>query len=186
MRKIAGNRRILAGSSQGRKVLAALVESSPAGNEPEVVFIDFAGVDYVTSSFIRESLASYRDFARANLGNVYPILANANEEVAEEIEFFARERGDVFWMCSLDSEGNATGGRLIGTLDPAQRSTFEIVARMGAASAPELASLFRDLGVGATAWNNRLSALCSKGILKERRKGKTKFFSLALEENNGS
>jgi hypothetical protein len=36
-------------------------------------------------------------------------------------------------------------------------------------------------GVGPTAWNNRLSNLASRGLLIERRGGKTKTFAPVLE-----
>jgi len=34
--------------------------------------------------------------------------------------------------------------------------------------------------VGATAWNNRLSALAAKGLIMEQRRGKTKIFRPVL------
>jgi hypothetical protein len=71
--------------------------------------------------------------------------------------------------------------RLIGELDPAQRSTFEAVIELGAITAPELAVRFPSQGIGATASNNRLSALATKGLLVERKKGKSKSFRPLLE-----
>jgi hypothetical protein len=55
------------------------------------------------------------------------------------------------------------------------------VTRIGAASAPELANRFTDNNIGPTAWNNRLSGLAAKGLLVERRQGKSKSFSPLLE-----
>ena len=40
---------------------------------------------------------------------------------------------------------------------------------------------FADQRIGATAWNNRLSALATKGLLVERKQGKSKSFSPLLE-----
>ena len=101
--------------------------------------------------------------------------------VAEELDFFVRSRGDVVWSCELDFQGTVIAARLIGQLDPAQRVTFNAVLESGAISAPELATRFADAGIGTTAWNNRLSALANKGLLVERRQGKSKLFSPLLE-----
>ena len=68
-----------------------------------------------------------------------------------------------------------------GDLDPAQRSTFEAALALGAITAPALAARIADQRIGATAWNNRLSALAAKGLLVERRQGKSKSFSPLLE-----
>ncbi|NJO33858.1 MAG: hypothetical protein HC869_12650 [Rhodospirillales bacterium] len=51
----------------------------------------------------------------------------------------------------------------------------------GAITAPELAARFSHQGIGPTAWNNRLSALATKGLLVERKQGKSKSFSPLLE-----
>jgi hypothetical protein len=48
-------------------------------------------------------------------------------------------------------------------------------------TAPELALRFSDQSIGPTAWNNRLSGLAAKGVLVERKVGKTKSFSPLLE-----
>lgn len=50
-----------------------------------------------------------------------------------------------------------------------------------ATTATELATLFADQSIGPTAWNNRLSGLAAKGLVVERRSGKTKSFSPLLE-----
>jgi hypothetical protein len=87
----------------------------------------------------------------------------------------------VLWCCVLNEEGAVSNARIIGELDPAQRATFDTVAHLGEATAPELAAQSGGNSIGPTAWNNRLSALAAKGLLVERRGGKTKSFSPLLE-----
>jgi STAS-like domain of unknown function (DUF4325) len=178
--ELAEQRNILAGSAPGRKLLAALIAATPSADVPEAVFLDFSGVEVVTSSFLRESVIGFRDFARNSLQNIYPVVANAASAVVEELEFFARHRGDVLWCCVLNQEGAVSNARIIGELDPAQRATFDTVVHLGVATAPELAAQSGGDGIGPTAWNNRLSALAAKGLLVERRGGKTKSFSPLL------
>jgi hypothetical protein len=130
---------------------------------------------------LREAVVAFRDYARLSLANVYPVAANLALPVIEELEFFLQSRNDVFWICNLDVNEQVSGARLLGDLDPAQRATFDAVCDLGAATAPELASRFPNQSIGPTAWNNRLSGLAAKGLLVERKVGKTKSFTPLLE-----
>lgn len=172
---------VLSGASPGRKVLSALIAATPTMGAPAPAFLDFDGIEVATASFLREAVIGFRDYARQSLPNVYPVVANMVPVVAEELDFFVRARGDVMWSCGLDAEDRVVGARLVGDLDPAQQSTFNAVIEFGAITAPELAARFTDQGIGATAWNNRLSVLATKGLLVERKRGKSKSFSPLLE-----
>ena len=172
---------VLSGAVAGRRLLSALIADTPSAAAPTCSFLDFSGVEVATASFLRESVIAFRDYARQSLPNIYPAVANLNPVVEEELDFYVRSRGDALWGCDLDSEGKAIAARLIGDLDPGQRTTFNAVLESGTISAPELALRFADAGIGPTAWNNRLSALASKGLLVERRLGKSKSFSPLME-----
>jgi hypothetical protein len=178
---LADDRRVLTGSAAGRKLLSALIDATERSPTPEIAFLDFAFIDVATSSFLRESVFGFRDYTRAALPNLYPVVANAEPGVLEELEFFVRHRSDALWCCRLDATGVASEARVLGDLDPIQRQTFEAVLQRGSTSAPELAAAAQTDGVGPTAWNNRLSALATKGLLIEHRTGKTKTFSPVLE-----
>jgi hypothetical protein len=172
---------VLSGAIPGRRLLSALIAATPSADTPTMALLDFTGVEVATASFLRESVIAFRDYARQALPNIYPVVANLPAAVAEELDFFVRARGDVLLSCDLDAKGDVVTARLVGDLDPAQRATFDVVREVGAISAPELAARFADQNIGATAWNNRLSALASKGLLIERRQGKSKSFSPLLE-----
>lgn len=172
---------VLSGAMAGRRLLSILIANTPAAETPAPAFLDFSGIEVATASFLREAVIGFRDYARLSLPNVYPAVANLTVAVAEELEFFVRARGDVLWSCELSSNDRVTTACLIGDLDPAQRATFEAVREVGGITAPELAVRFADAQIGPTAWNNRLSALASKGLLIERRQGKSKSFSPLLE-----
>lgn len=177
----AEGRRILAGGALGRKLLTALIGTVSSETEPQPLFLDFTDIDIATSSFLREGVIGFRDYARGSLKNVYPVVANAVSAVVEEFDFFLHQRSDAFWCCDLDTESAVKNVRLLGELDPGQRSTFESVRTLGSATAPELAQKFADGRIGPTAWNNRLSTLAAKGVLVERRSGRSKSFSSLLE-----
>jgi hypothetical protein len=179
--KLVDGRRVLSGGIPGRKLLTALIAATPSIDAPTRVFLDFAGIEVATTSFLREAVIGFRDYARRSLDTVYPVAANLAPAVLEELEFFLRARNDVFWVCNLDAHERVSGARLLGDLDPAQRTTFDAVRELGVVTAPELAARHPDQSIGPTAWNNRLSGLAAKGLLVERRAGKTKSFSPLLE-----
>jgi hypothetical protein len=179
---LANNQAILTGAQPGRRLFAKLVANASAQNEPAPAFLDFSGIDVATSSFLRESVIAFRDYARSTLSNLYPVIANAAEPVAEELAFFLCHRGDALWTCELDSAGAPINCRLLGELDEVHRATFDRVTQLGSASAPALAAQTgKGAAIGTTAWNNRLSNLAARGLLIERRGGKTKTFTPVLE-----
>jgi hypothetical protein len=172
---------VLSGAIPGRKLLTALIAATPSSNSPMPTFLDFDGIEVATASFLREAVIGFRDYARLSLQNVYPVAANLSLSVREELEFFVRARGDAIWSCDLDANDAVSKAQVIGELDPVQQATFDAVTQIGAVSAPELASRFTDNNIGPTAWNNRLSGLAAKGLVVERRQGKSKSFSPLLE-----
>lgn len=74
--------------------------------------------------------------------------------------------------------GEVRDPKILGELDEVHRSTFDLVARLG--TAPSLAAQSQE-SLAPTAWNNRLSNLAARGLLIERRSGKTKTFAPVLE-----
>jgi hypothetical protein len=184
LRLLTGGERILAGAQPGRSLFGQLVAKASAPSEPEPAFLDFSGVEVATASFLRESVVAFRDYARSTVPNLYPVVANAVEAITEELAFFLRHRSDAVWACDIDAASVVRNARLIGELDDVQRETFDRVLKLGAATAPTLAAAGgSEAGVGPTAWNNRLSNLVNRGLLIERRGGKTKTFAPVLEVN---
>jgi hypothetical protein len=162
-------------------LLSALIAVTPSSEVPTPAFLDFRAIEIATASFLREAVVGFRDYTRQSLRNIYPAVANLEPAVAEELDFFVRARCDVMWSCELDPSDTVISARLVGELEPAQRSTFEAALEVGTITAPELAARFTDQRIGPTAWNNRLSALATKGLLVERKQGKTKSFTPLLE-----
>lgn len=177
------NLAILSGAQSGRNLFSKLVAAAaPQDGEPAPVFLDFAGVTVATASFLRESVIAFRDYTRSTLPALFPVVANASASVTEELDFFLRHRKDAIWSCRLDKHGVLSEPRLLGELDEAHRTTFEMVIKLGSASAPTLAAQSTEgAAVSPTAWNNRLAFLAARGLLMERRGGKTKTFSPVLE-----
>lgn len=178
---IASSRSTLAGSAMGRQMLALLIGETKAVTEPSVSFLDFSGVDIATGSFLREAVLGFRDFSRNAIGMLYPVVANANAVIEEELSDYLADRTDAMWACNLSNAGDITNAHLLGALDSAHAKTLRFIAEYRLISAPELAKLHPNEGVGPTAWNNRLATLSSKGIVMEMKSGKTKTFSPVLD-----
>src|SRR5580658_7310564 len=117
MRKL-GNAGVLAGAINGRRVQAKLLEltdKEPA--VPEPVFLDFTGVDVATASFLRETVLDYRDAIRRRRSNFYPVVANANQVVEDELKVLVASDADVLMLCLLDENDQPQQPRLLGKLD---------------------------------------------------------------------
>jgi len=180
-----GNAEVLAGAVNGRKVFEKLLERTekePA--VPEPLFLDFAGVNVATASFLRETVLAYRDAVRRRRSNFYPVIANANQVVEEELKILVSTGGDVLMLCLLDENELPHEPRLLGKLDPKQRLTFDLVQKRGVTDAAEL---MREYGKGEniqkTAWNNRLAALAGLGLVVELVEGRTKRYRPLFAEN---
>jgi len=173
---------VLAGAGAGARTLARLIDTVAAAPCPEPVFLDFTGIDVATGSFLRESVLSFRNYCRLSQPGLYPVVANATDAVREELEFILRAMGDVVVTCNLDAHGNPSDAKVIGTLEPKQRTTLLAVIKAGETDA---AGLQKEVGeqepIRGTAWNNRLSSLVAKGILIEVRRDRAKRYRPVLE-----
>ena len=166
---------VLAGALTGRKVLAGLLERvSGEPEKPEPLYVDFEGVEIATASFLRECVLEFKNIVRRRWANRYPVVANANDLVTEELSVLLAQR-DVLVLCSLDKKGKPSSPRLLGALDPKQRVTFDLVQKLGETDAGELRRSSEDSDeVGQTAWNNRLASLSRLGLLMEMSYGRAK------------
>ena len=171
---------VLAGSIEGQKAFADLLNRTviPAKSEP--CFLDFIDISVATTSFLRDCVVAYKNHARSSWPTVYPVCANIAPRVREELNSFLHERGDAFVVCALDQDDHVSEVELIGRLDGKQGIALRGILDLGESDAPTLrAHVCED--VAATAWNNRLGALVSKGILIEVSLGRNKRFRPVLE-----
>lgn len=178
---IASSKATLAGTAMGRQMLAQLISEMQPVTEPTVAYLDFSGVDIATGSFLREAVLGFRDFSRNAIGMLYPVVANANHTIEEELSVYLKDRNDAIWACSLDDKGDAKNSHILGELDAAQSSTLQLISEHSPISAPQLSKLCPQEKIGTTAWNNRLAMLTAKGILMELKSGKTKMFTTVME-----
>lgn len=178
---IAARNTTLAGTAMGRQMLAKLIAETCPVTTPTVAYLDFKGVDIATGSFLREAVLGFRDFSRNAIGTLYPVVANANAVIEDELSVYLKGRNDAIWACELSENDTTSHPHVLGELDAAQMRTLQLISKHHPISAPELAKLRPDEGIGTTAWNNRLATLSAKGILMEVKQGKAKLFTPVME-----
>jgi hypothetical protein len=177
MKKVGGGK-ILAGALHGKEAFGALLKETASEPllGPEPLFLDFSKVQVATASFLRESVLAFRDHVRGRRSGYYPVITNANAEVRDELTELTNNRGDALMVCTLTTDHCVQNVRLLGDLHPKQKITFDLVQERGETDASEL---MRDYGARervnqTTAWNNRLSALASLGLVVEVSHGRNK------------
>lgn len=177
-----GKRTVLAGAPLGKNLLAKAIPEIKTCSVPTPLFLDFKGIEVVTVSCFRECVLGLRDYCRNANSNYYPVIANVNETITEEMKIELEHRGEALVACKLDGRGSITTPKLIGVLDEKHELTLEAVHALKQADASTLMEKFKDTEtIGITGWNNRLAALVNKGLLVETKKGKTKIYRPILE-----
>lgn len=180
-----GKGSVLSGALNGKAALGRLLAATTAEpSNPEPVFLDFSGVEVATASYLRESVLAFRDLVRGRRSTFYPVIAGPNDDVRDELAELMRTRGDVLVACKLDADGEVIEVGLIGDLDPKQRMTFDLVRKRGETDAGELMRAYgkSERLKHTTAWNNRLAALASRGLLIEVSQGRTKRYRPLFED----
>src|SRR5579862_7392251 len=101
MRSLAGAS-VLSGAPRGQDMFTRLIRAAkPEPSSPEPIFLDFSDIEVATASYLRESVLAFRDFVRGRHSMLYPVVANANEAVSEELLMLVASRGDAIMSCML-------------------------------------------------------------------------------------
>jgi hypothetical protein len=183
--ELGGGLEVLSGQPRGQMLLGKLIAAVSPQENFTVVFLNFKGVNVATASFLRSAILAFRDHCvRAKL-NLYPVLANMNDDIGGDLKLVLESRADAFVVCELGLDGVVSAVRLIGSLDDIQQLTFEAVRRNGEADATTLKDVHDKEkgteGIGVTGWNNRLASLAEKGLVVEVKRGRTKLYRPVLE-----
>jgi hypothetical protein len=174
---------VCAGAIAGRELLSKLLTlTAREPDQPERVLIDFQGIEVATASFLRESVIAFRNIVRGRRSNFYPVVANAQDVVAEELTDILQSRSDALILCDVGAEGDARSPRMVGRLEPKQKRIFDLILERRELDASQLQKEFGDAqGVKQTAWNNRLSALSQAGLVMEFSEGRNKRYRPLFE-----
>jgi hypothetical protein len=173
---------ILAGRLDGKRRFVRCLEELSHLTETRLVVLDFRGVQLVTSSFLSELVLPLRDHLRLRRPPSYFAVANLADRASEELEESLMRSREAVFYCKVSPEGVITEPHVLGQLEQSLRETFDLVVKRGETTAVQLhADLGESNGIGATAWNNRLSALANKSLLLEISHGRAKKYRPLLE-----
>src|SRR5688500_12732683 len=123
--ELGGGLEVLSGQPRGRLLFSKLVEAVRPEDEPSAIFLDFRGVNVATSSFLRAGILAFRNHCVRMGLNLFPVLANINDDIADDLKVMLEQRGDAFVACDMGDDGPISSIRVVGSLDEKQRITLE-------------------------------------------------------------
>lgn len=170
----------LQGKLPGRKDYARLCERLSEAPSGSVIFLDFAGVELVSGSWINAALVPLLTWAADERNDLFPAICNAKADIQEELALVAK----YTHTCFLVAEGAVPPrhATVVGPLDPGQRFTLEALVELRAVTGAELERQRPKEKVKATAWNNRLKDLFEKRLLRRERRGREQVYSPVVQE----
>lgn len=175
---------VLGGALQGRHACARLGElaRNPPGN-PTPWFWDLKSIKVASTSFTRECFIAQQAILRAQRSTLYPVIANANPDVREDLRVTYKDVGTVIVVCRLDGRRRVSDAGLLGHLESYAEATFAMVVDRGETDARELADAQPEgPRIGVTAWNNRLAGLAAIGALIEIPQGRAKRYRPVVQK----
>jgi hypothetical protein len=157
---------------------AALLKLMPAVQASTgMLLLDFSGLELMTASAFREAILP---LIALLTGDARPcVLVNANEVIREEAAIAAERTGQPLIFAEMAGT-LPERPTVVGKLDEKLEIALDIVLKQGEADAKEVSERSLE-GTVTTVWNNRLVALQKMGLLRERKVGKTKFYSPVVE-----
>ena len=176
---------VLSGAGEGKRAFLAMIEQTKKEpNTPSPLLVDFTGIDVATASYLREAVFAFKGYMRTSGSKFYPVVANINDAIREELIIVAEAKSDALLAVQTNESGHVTKQSVVGSLDPKQASTFERVSELGTTDAGSLMAKYgaAEDTTTTTAWNNRLSALVSRGLVREFSQGRAKFYRPLFEE----
>ena len=170
----------LQGKLPGRKDFARLCDRLSEASPGSIIFLDFAGVELVSGSWINAALVPLLTWAADERNDLFPAICNAKADMLDELALVAKYTHTCFLVASGPIPPRHAA--LVGPLDPGQRSTLEALVELQAVTGAELERQRPEEAVKATAWNNRLKDLFEKRLLRRERRGREQVYSPVVQE----
>lgn len=178
VRQVCGTSDLL-GIAAGRAALPRLAETANKLPTCPWALLDFSGMEMVTASAAREAVLKLVEHLADR--RTLAVLVNMNQETCDEVEFAAQAGRQIIVVANEVTIEGPHRLRLLGPVDEKVRETLKMVLKLGETDAKGANDAYTGGSMGVTAWNNRFAALAQTRLLKERKVGKTKYYSLALK-----
>lgn len=170
----------LQGEVLGKRHYARVCEVLTNAQRGDIVLLNFKGVNVVTGSWINAMIVPlFRRVGEPEI-DLYPILCNIETDWVDDLALLAKWTHQCYLVADKCSTA-IRSARLIGSLDPGQRSAFEAVIDSHEATGAELERQGRGERIGATAWNNRLKDLHEKRLLRRTKRGREQIYAPLVE-----
>lgn len=189
------------GATLGQDHLAPLVRSLRSDPDltvgpGEIVVLDFSGLEAATSSYLKATILWLVEAGRLAAGgeqtpgeprapaplNVFPVVTGLSAEIREELNDVLLSRSMPCLEASHYDDISIQQARLLGFLDVEKLSTLEILVREHETTAPRLHEKYASTGIGATGWNNRLTALHRLRLARRTKQGRQWVYSSLAKE----
>src|SRR3954447_15379517 len=172
--KAVGQGDVLAGRLAGEAARPAFEEAIGSDSRDAVVVLDFRGVSLATSSYFLGAFEWLWTSRLARERELFPVLANLNQETRDEIELALKAKG--FRTLFAHFEGGELFQVTPFNLDGEAADTYQRVAALGEATATDI---FRsDPKIQPTGWSNRLALLYEHRLLRRRKIGRQLIYAL--------
>lgn len=169
---------MLAGKPAGASALPAFMGVVDAARDRDVVVLDFAGIEHMTTSYFMAGIwpACCPPTRRPD---VCVVVEGASEMVVDDLEYGLAFAKGGLWLVVPDDPVRT---RILGGQfrDPPFVETIDLLLELGAASAVDLNELRPR--VQLTAWSNRLAALHDAGLLKRWKVGRRLMYAVVWSE----
>lgn len=161
------------GQSHADQVRELLSRATPSA--PEIVILDFAGVESATASYLKRLLAPFfapPTDAGAFKAEVFPIATRVeHSDLREDLQDYLAGKGLALIEADTPA-GKPKFRQLLGRLDRAALETFEELRELKTTTAAQLYERHRKETTNQTAWNNRLAQLVALRVAHRIRDGR--------------
>lgn len=172
---VVGQGEVLAGRLAGEAARPFFEEAVGSETRDAVAVLDFRWVRLTTSSYFLGAFEWLWTSKVARENDIFPILANANQETRDEIELALNARGFKALFAQFDAGGLSDVTPF--NLDREAAETYEKVSSLGEATATDIFRI--DPKIQPTGWSNRLALLYEHRLLRRRKNGRQLIYALS-------
>jgi len=175
----------LVGKSAALRDFPKLLSAIESVSEGATILLDFKDVEIATASYFGGTVATLIKMARNGQLDRYFLVAGLNRNCLDELKLVLEFQDLVALACEPGRSGRIHNATVIGSLDPSQQETFELVSNSRGMTASELhrqAAAKSDRQLGLTAWINRLTSLHKMGLLRREKNGREFVFRAIYQE----
>lgn len=171
----------LAGRRLGEADRKRILRELRAAPEGAAVLLNLKNVEVLSSSYFLACLWPLWRPSQGAASDFYPILANANDMIKDELSFVLEHCAGIVWH--WEDVDSASSPSLLGSPDSYDTALFKLLLKRGSVTARELHE--QDPSIGITAWSTRLGQHHQNRLVQRRKDGKQMLYSLPWVNGSG-